>query len=63
MTELDASRLYHTLRRPWQPGVPSAGAFTTLLVDEPTDFTVQFQLYTFRTDFPYLQQTWRLVVL
>ena len=38
---------------------------TTLLVGDSmsTDFTVQFQLYTFRADFPYLQQTGRQVVL
>ena len=45
----------------------SAGAFaaTTLLVGDSmsTDFTVQFQLYTFLADFPYLQQTgWQVVL-
>ena len=41
----------------------ATGAFTTLLVGDSMQATMQFQLYTFQVDFLYQQQTGRQVVL
>ena len=48
-------------RSPWQQ-LPT-GALGALLVGEPTDFTMQFQLYTFQVDFPNQQQAECQVVI